>query len=152
MKTALYVAAGVLLVVIGFPLLAAVLSDAESDRPEVQYENPEYAKRMGLHMVPRARFEECPFLLSYAEFEECLGAPGVPITRMEDLPPNPLRTNLRLWTRHVEDPAIDVYAWVNENDEAMISTFKDGEVVSKYAGRTVVGGPEPVQPKVSEPQ
>lgn len=143
MKTGLYVAGGVLLVIIAFPFVARVVSSPDTGGTGVQHQAPEYARSMGLHTVPRARFEECPFLRSYSEFEECLGAPGVPITRVKDLPPNPLGVNLRLWTRHVEDPDIDVYAWVNENDEVMISTFQDGEAVSKYAGRTVMGGTEP---------
>lgn len=124
-----------LLLLIGIPLVAGLGREGGASPEAPCHKLPEYAARMGLNEVPRATYEACPFKMTYAETVDCLGAPGVEITRPEDLPPMPIKSTVRLWTRHVEDPNIQVYAWVNEYDEIMVTTFQNGESVSQYAGQ-----------------
>jgi hypothetical protein len=134
--------AGIVLIVVvlfAVPLIAGCMGDSAPTPESPRNKLPEYAARMGLKEVARARYEDCPFLASYEETVECLGAPGVQILRPEDLPPMPIKSTVRLWTRHVEDPWIQVYAWVNEYDEVMVTTFQNGESVSQYSGQPPKG-------------
>ena len=134
-NAAIFGACLILALLLAVPLLSNSRGNGDSAKQTPRHKLPGYAQRMGLNEVPRARYEACPFKMTYAETVECLGAPGVEIVRAEDLPPMPIKATMRMWTRHVQEPAFKVYASVNEYDEVMVTTFLNGESVSQYAGQ-----------------
>ncbi len=138
MKKAVWVAAVLgLIAFVAAPLLLRGTGESPSGKIEDRqsFMTPDYAQRLGLREVSQETFHASPMNRSYEEVGQWLGVAGRQLQQKDDLPPIPFEFLRNMWSKAIDHPEKEVYAWLSPDGEVMTITFRNGKSVHIYSGQ-----------------